>query len=339
MHATHKDANATLTITLPAQLKADAERILMSQGKTPETAIAEFYRSLIAPTPEIKNGSVPMNAAWEGWTTDALKKGCSPIEIRDILIKNNFTLPAIVAAMGHFYPGSVEDTLAQVPPLYQMAPEQYAALANIALTKSTQSNVRRIETDAVQLYEIDDFFTAEECDKLVQLIVTKLRPSTVAFDNGDKYYRTSSSCDLVYFDDPFVREIDTKIAATLGINPSYSEGIQAQRYEIGQEFKQHCDYFEQYTREYGKFASALGNRTWTCMIYLNDTPKGGGTEFVKLGNIFYPKKGRALAWNNLMPDGTPNPNTMHRGMPVEDGEKFIITKWFREKGTGELLTS
>lgn len=73
------------------------------------------------------------------------------------------------------------------------------------------------------------------------------------------------------------------------------------------------------------------------MIYLNDTPKGGGTHFLYLDQIFYPKQGQAVIWNNLYPDGTPNRNTLHHGMPVEEGQKVIITKWFREKGSGDMF--
>jgi prolyl 4-hydroxylase len=36
-----------------------------------------------------------------------------------------------------------------------------------------------------------------------------------------------------------------------------------------------------------------------------------------------------LIWNNMALDGTPNLNTLHAGKPVEQGTKYIITKWFR----------
>jgi prolyl 4-hydroxylase len=37
-----------------------------------------------------------------------------------------------------------------------------------------------------------------------------------------------------------------------------------------------------------------------------------------------------LIWNNLLPDGSPNYDTLHEGMRVTEGQKYIITKWFRE---------
>ena len=43
-----------------------------------------------------------------------------------------------------------------------------------------------------------------------------------------------------------------------------------------------------------------------------------------------PRKGMLLAWNNMNPDGSPNTATLHEGMPVVEGVKYIVTKWFRE---------
>jgi prolyl 4-hydroxylase len=66
------------------------------------------------------------------------------------------------------------------------------------------------------------------------------------------------------------------------------------------------------------------------MIYLNDVESGGETAFVNVGLVLPPKAGMAVIWNNLYPDGTPNPDTLHQGMPVKAGHKAIITKWFRK---------
>ena len=67
------------------------------------------------------------------------------------------------------------------------------------------------------------------------------------------------------------------------------------------------------------------------MIYLNAVERGGETCFKRLGRCFTPVPGLALAWNNLQADGNPNPFTLHEAMPVEQGSKWVITKWFREK--------
>jgi prolyl 4-hydroxylase len=66
------------------------------------------------------------------------------------------------------------------------------------------------------------------------------------------------------------------------------------------------------------------------MIYLNDVPEGGETRFDALGIAFKPRQGMAVIWNNLR-GGLPNPDTMHAGLPVLQGHKYIVTQWFREK--------
>ncbi|HEY9793794.1 MAG TPA: cupin-like domain-containing protein [Candidatus Obscuribacterales bacterium] len=194
---------------------------------------------------------------------------------------------------------------------------------------------KQIESPLVQLVTIDNFLSDEECDRLMDLVNDRLRPSTTTRETPG--YRTSYTCDLSLVGDDFVKFIDCKIAAALGISPSHSEGIQAQTYDVGQEFKQHTDWFEPGTDEYRECAADRGNRTWTFMIYLMDTAKGGGTRFVNLDQTMFPKKGKAVVWNNLYADGTPNPDTLHCGMPVKKGKKAIITKWFRELGQGPMF--
>ncbi|SJM89971.1 2OG-Fe(II) oxygenase [Crenothrix polyspora] len=265
-----------------------------------------------------------MDESWKNWVKENLARGCKPPEIKDILLKNNFTLPVIKKAMGDKFPEDAAQDARHV---------DYEALANIKITKTA----KLVDTDLLQLYTLESFLSEQECNKLVDLINRHLRPSTISIESNDKYFRTSSTCDMALIENPMVQAIDRKIADTIGINVAYSEKIQAQKYAVGQEFKAHTDYFEPHTEEYKTFASETGNRTWTFMVYLNDTIKGGGTQFVNLGKTFYPKKGMAVIWNNLSPEGMPNYDTLHWGLPVEQGEKVIITKWFREKGTGEMF--
>ena len=85
---------------------------------------------------------------------------------------------------------------------------------------------------------------------------------------------------------------------------------------------------EPYWKEYEPHG---GQRTWTAMIYLNQPEAGGATRFKLLDFQAEPKPGRILIWNNMSLDGSPNPWTLHEGMPVERGTKYIVTKWFRER--------
>lgn len=200
--------------------------------------------------------------------------------------------------------------------------------------------LEQIDTNGkLQLYKLKNFMSVEECERLIGLAEQHLKPSGVTHYNGDDHFRTSMTCDFVQVEHEMVEEIEDRISETLGIQRAYSETIQVQRYDIGQEFKAHYDYFTPNTEVYEKFAAEHGQRTWTFMVYLNDTPKGGGTRFTEIDQTFYPERGTAIIWNNLNEDGSTNHYTMHHGMPVEEGKKVIITKWFRDKGEGDLFHS
>ena len=267
---------------------------------------------------------------WKAWLDENLARRCDPAELYRTMRTHGFTVTTIQALMGDAYPTGIDST--EPPP-----PMDYQAIANVLAREGAQPPAQRFDTDLLQLYTIPDFLTPEECERVIAIAKASLRPSLVTHSNGDDAFRTSETCDLDRSGDAFVKYIDEKIAQRLGIRVPYSEAIQAQRYSIGQEFKAHHDYFSPYLDVYEKFVGDAGQRTWTFMIYLNDTPKGGGTHFLHLDHTFYPKQGMAVVWNNLQPDGTPNRNTMHHGMPVEAGEKVIITKWFRENGYGPMF--
>jgi prolyl 4-hydroxylase len=67
------------------------------------------------------------------------------------------------------------------------------------------------------------------------------------------------------------------------------------------------------------------------MIYLNRPVRGGATAFKYLDLAVEPVLGRMLIWNNMALDGSPNPWTEHSGRPVDEGTKYIVTKWYRER--------
>jgi prolyl 4-hydroxylase len=128
-----------------------------------------------------------------------------------------------------------------------------------------------------------------------------------------------------------VADVDCRIVGLLGLDPALGEPIQGQRYAVGQEFRAHTDTFNPGSYDYYVHTAAGGQRTWTAMLYLNDPEDGGATRFKTIGKTVHPERGKLLAWNNLLADGAPNPATLHHGMKVRKGVKFIITKWFRER--------
>ena len=181
--------------------------------------------------------------------------------------------------------------------------------------------------EQIELYVAPAFLDPAECGALVSLIDRNRVPSTVV--EGDAAWRTSETCS---FDpsEPVVQLLDLRLSMFLGINPVNGEPNQGQRYGVGQEFKLHADYFAAHHDDAITHVSHCGQRTWTAMIYLNEPEEGGETFFHHLDHGFTPELGTMLCWNNLTPEGRPNPRTLHQGKPVLRGAKYVITKWFRQ---------
>ena len=193
--------------------------------------------------------------------------------------------------------------------------------------------MRPVPSPRLALCDRPGFLPAALCADLITLIDAGRRPSTIADSDGDHYFRTSETCDLAP-DEPAVRDLEARLAALNGIDPAYGEPVQGQRYAVGQEFKAHTDYFEPGGMDFAQFCSVAGNRTWTFMVYLNPVEAGGATRFKVIGKTFQPETGRLLCWSNKREDGSLNPATLHHGMKVRKGVKYVITKWYREKPWG-----
>ena len=190
--------------------------------------------------------------------------------------------------------------------------------------------VQRVPTLELELFIVRGFLDPQTCTSLIDRIDERRRPSQIADDLGIANFRTSETCDL-NSGDPLVAKVERDIADLLGLPLSASEALQGQRYAAGQEFKPHTDTFEPGGYDFYRHTAETGQRTWTAMVYLNQPQDGGATRFRLIGKTIQPEPGKLLAWNNLLPDGRPNPATLHQGMKVRRGTKYILTKWFRER--------
>lgn len=191
----------------------------------------------------------------------------------------------------------------------------------------------KIDIDVVDFYYLKGFETNPRVlNKIIDIIDTHSTPSTVT-EQGERRvtdFRTSETCYLDQYSTKEVQYLESKILDTVKIPVSKSEPIQGQRYEIGQYFKEHTDFFPPNSETYEIFAPNDNQRTWTFMLYLNDVEEGGFTRFPQLKLQFKPKAGDALLWNNLDPKtGIENDWTSHQALPPESGRKYIITQWFR----------
>lgn len=193
-----------------------------------------------------------------------------------------------------------------------------------------QPGIQRFPTDDAEVFVLQNFLSPLTCERVLAIMEDSWRPSTIADDIGVENYRTSQTC-TIDSTHPVIAEMEDRIAGLTGLNPMHGEPLQGQKYEVGEEFKEHTDYFEPDGPDYERFCAQTGQRTWTVMIYLNEPEAGGVTFFRNLGMGARPIAGTLLAWNNMTRTGSPNGATLHHGMPVEKGQKFILTKWFRER--------
>ena len=107
------------------------------------------------------------------------------------------------------------------------------------------------------------------------------------------------------------------------------EGLQILQYRPGAEYKPHYDYFDPNEPGTPTILKRGGQRVATVVMYLSEPAKGGGTTFPDVGLEVAPKRGNAVFFSYDRPH--PSTHTLHGGAPVIEGEKWIATKWLRER--------
>lgn len=124
----------------------------------------------------------------------------------------------------------------------------------------------------------EGFLTDEECDHLVSLAKSELTRSSVADNKSGasklSEVRTSSGMFIPKAKDPIVAGIEDKIAAWTFLPKDNGEAIQVLRYEHGQKYDPHYDYFSDPVN-----IARGGHRIATVLMYLTDVIKGGETVF------------------------------------------------------------
>lgn len=188
-------------------------------------------------------------------------------------------------------------------------------------------------TSRINLTVIPNFLLPHECDYFINQKLAQLQRSSVVCPNTSASvlddHRTSSGSHFDDNNDPFINYLNWKISAVTRVDVKNFEKIQILRYDVGQQYKPHHDYFS------GKNLDLIeqgGNRIKTALIYLNTVDLGGETYFPHLSMLVKPEIGKLVVWDNLYSDLSLNPLSMHAGLPVIHGEKFVLTCWIREKG-------
>jgi prolyl 4-hydroxylase len=173
----------------------------------------------------------------------------------------------------------------------------------------------------------------EECEQLKELARPRLaRSLTVATKTGGEEVNADRTSNGMFFqrgENELVSRIEERIARLVNWPVENGEGLQVLHYTPGTEYRPHYDYFEPSEPGTPTILRRGGQRVATIIMYLHEPQKGGGTSFPDVHMEVAPKRGNAVFFSYERPH--PATKTLHGGAPVIEGEKWIATKWLRER--------
>jgi prolyl 4-hydroxylase len=177
----------------------------------------------------------------------------------------------------------------------------------------------------------ENFMTSSECEFLIRTAKPNMKHSSVMSKDGTGSevrddVRTSSGCAFPRGDNAFIGMLDQRAAELCNWPIERGESYQVMRYQEGEQYKPHFDFFM--PRAEASPPGPGGQRVATLLIYLQAPEQGGGTVFPEIGMEIQPTAGSAIFFS--YPNLFYARNTLHAGLPVIAGEKWIATKWFRE---------
>lgn len=170
----------------------------------------------------------------------------------------------------------------------------------------------------------EGFMTAAECAYLRSAGEPALQPSAVVDPKTGRMVphpvRSSDAATFgVFAEDLVVNALNRRIAAVSGTRPDQGEPLQLLRYRPGGEYKPHMD----------ALPAEPNQRVLTVLVYLSEDYEGGETSFPRTGLSFRGRAGDALIFRNAGPDGRPDPLSLHAGLPVAKGVKYLASRWIR----------
>lgn len=201
------------------------------------------------------------------------------------------------------------DFLADMPPASQFPPDGARMLS---------------ETPVVKLYP--GLLAARECAYLTAMAEPNLQPSFVTNpQTGARMphpIRTSMGTSFgPTQEDLVIRRLNERIAHASGTRVECGEPLHMLRYTSGQEYKPHTD----------SMPGEANQREWTVLVYLNEGYEGGATRFPRLDLEVKGAPGDALIFCNVTSAGQPDPASLHAGLPVTGGAKWLATRWIRAR--------
>ncbi len=200
-----------------------------------------------------------------------------------------------------------------------------------------QTSDRRVEILTVvkhpRVVVFGNLLSDEECESLIELAQPKLaRSQTVDNQTGGEEVNSARTSDGMFFtrsENPVCDRVEKRLAELLNWPFENGEGLQVLRYRMGAQYVPHYDYFDPAQPGTAKIVQRGGQRVATVVMYLRTPERGGATVFPDIGLEVQPVKGSGVFFSYDRPH--PDTKTLHGGTPVTLGEKYVATKWLREK--------
>lgn len=264
------------------------------------------------------------------WIIQTLNSGVSPVVVADALVKKGFNpryaYESLFQIVGNESIKTSEKK--EVPYVYE-TPE-IGKNGNTIYTSDREIKVlSRVEKPFI--LHLDNVLSEEECDMLIDLSRDRLQPSKVVDSvTGEERLATGRTSKGMYYtikENEFITKLEQRFEELTTYPIENGEGIQVLNYLIGEEYKAHFDYFPTNKVDHARG----GQRVGTLLIYLNDVEDGGETVFPKAGVSIVPKKGSAVYFHYTNSQQQVDRMSVHSSIPVAKGEKWVATKWIREK--------
>tara|TARA_B100001109_G_C18863921_1_gene475709 strand:- start:110 stop:1105 length:996 start_codon:yes stop_codon:yes gene_type:complete len=168
---------------------------------------------------------------------------------------------------------------------------------------------------------VPNFLEHNSCDKLISYSIPRLLPSKIETNTGIQTIsvdRTSYSAEISITQSEIKYIID-QAKDILEKPEQLFEKLQCVSYKSGQFFKAHFDQEKRNSNGY--------IRNLSCVIYLNDNFKGGGTNFPRINKTVVPQKGSAVFFPLVDKNYNPCYFSLHEGQAILSGQKFALNLW------------
>lgn len=270
------------------------------------------------------------------WLRECMERGADPDEMVETLVRSGrpIDLASVIvylARNGLFVSTGMDERLAGRS---EMGTPDVPEAVHHVLDLGDRKVVKRMSLGSLNVTLYDNFLSDEECEHIKTQAASRMRRSAVVgknFSNVETRIRSSSGTFFEREEDEIISGIENRIARLTSIPVDRGEGLQVLHYAYAQEYQPHFDFFEPQTDEEHQMLMEPGNRIETLIFYLNDPEEGGATYFPQLKMSIHPRKGSVVRFGYIGEDGVPDRRSEHAGLPVITGEKWIATKWLRER--------